>query len=135
MLGLRKYNRFAHYFLRFVSFRLFGSVTASGDASVVHSSRIKLTAHNSVAKADVFHAAAAKKHHGVLLQIMADARNISGDFHAVCEADAGDFSDSGVRLFRSFGGHFDANAPFEGRGVKSRTIFNTIETTGKSRRL
>ena len=49
------------------------------------------------------------------MQIMADARNISRDFHAVGQTDAGDFAQRRVRLFRSGGGNLNADALLERR--------------------
>jgi len=46
----------------------------------------------------------------VLLEVVALAADVGPDFLTVGEADAGDFAEGGVRLFRGFGGDFDADA-------------------------
>lgn len=61
------------------------------------------------------------------------ARDVGGNFHAVREADAGDLTDSGVRLSRRLRGHLGADAALEGRRIKSRTILERIKTAGQSR--
>ena len=64
---------------------------------------------------------------------MSLARDIGGDLHAVGEPDAGDFTNSGVRLARSLGGHLGADPALEGRGVEGRTILKRVETARQGR--
>ncbi len=64
----------------------------------------------------------------MFLQIMRFAGDIGGHFHTVREPDAGDFTNSGVRLARSLRGHLRADAALEGRWVVSRTVFKRIKT-------
>ena len=48
----------------------------------------------------ILHAAAAHEHDRVLLQIVADAGNVSCNFNTIGQAGAGDLAQSGVRLLR-----------------------------------
>ena len=50
---------------------------------------------------EVLDSAASDKYHAVLLKIMSDTRDISGDFDPVCETYPRDLSESGIRLLRS----------------------------------
>lgn len=59
------------------------------------------------------------------------ARNISGHFHAVCQADTGDLANGGVRLSRGLRGHFGTDTALEGRGIKRRAILQRIKTAGQ----
>src|SRR5260370_25158846 len=57
---------------------------------------------------EVPHPAATDKHDGVLLQIVADARNVGGDLDLAGQPDAGDLAQRGIGLLR--GGRVDARA-------------------------
>src|SRR5207247_4468098 len=46
---------------------------------------------------------------GVLLEVVADPRDVGGDLDAACQADAGDLPKSGVRLLRGGGEHARAD--------------------------
>src|SRR5919202_762702 len=56
----------------------------------------------------VLHTAAAHEHHRVLLQVVADARDVGGHLDAAGEADAGDLAQRRVRLLGR--GRVDARA-------------------------
>src|SRR5450756_2382034 len=56
----------------------------------------------------VLDAAATHEHHGVLLQVVADAGDIGRDFHPIDKPDAGDLAQGGVGLLG--GGGIDARA-------------------------
>jgi len=113
---------------RLILFRALRTVTRAGAAALLNTARIQLPAYDCVLHANVLHAASAKQNDRVFLEVVPFAGNIGGYFHAVREADAGDFSDGGVRLSRSLGGHLGADASFEGRGIKRRAIFECIKT-------
>src|SRR3989338_497618 len=66
----------------------------------------------------IFAAAATNHTDGMLLQIMADTRNISGDFHAVRQTDAGNFPQSRVWLFWGGGGDFDTDPALKRRAFR-----------------
>src|SRR5262245_15021110 len=57
----------------------------------------------------VLHTAAADEHQRVLLQVVADAGDIGGDFDAVGQADAGHLAEGRVRLLRRLREHADTH--------------------------
>jgi|SRR3989338_2215691 len=114
---------------------LLGAVLASGLTSALNTRGIKHAADDGVAQTDVFDTTAAQEHYGVFLEIVADTGNIGGHFHAVGQADTGDFPDSGVRFLGSFGGHFGGHAALEGRIEKDGAVFESIEGARQSDRL
>src|SRR5206468_2491672 len=59
----------------------------------------------------VLHAATADHDDRVLLQVVADPRDVARDLHPIGEADAGDLAQGGVRLLRSRRVHAGADAP------------------------
>src|SRR5699024_6726346 len=59
---------------------------------------------------EVPHAAAADEHHRVLLQVVADARDVGGHLHAVDETHAAHLAQSRVRLLRRGRVHAGAHA-------------------------
>ena len=68
----------------------------------------------------------------MLLEIVANARDVGRYFHAVGQADSGDLSDSGVRLFRSLGSNFGSYAALERRIIKYRSVLFGIKATCQS---
>jgi len=56
----------------------------------------------------ILHTTSAHEHHRVLLQVVADARDVGGDFDAGTQADTRNLAQSGVRFLR--GGGVDASA-------------------------
>src|SRR5689334_16180744 len=79
--------------------RALGSVLGAGLLAVGDAGGIQRAAHNVITDTrQIFHAAAADEHDGVLLQVVADAGDVGGDFNAVGEANAGDFAQRRVRL-------------------------------------
>ena len=113
--------------------RTLRAVARAGGTALVETGRVELAAHDRVLHADVFHAATAKHHDRVFLQVVRLARDVSGYFHAVGQADAGDLTDSGVRLARGLRGHLGADAALERRGIEGRAVLKRVETAGKSR--
>src|SRR3954470_17794182 len=80
------------------------SLLAVADALGVQRAADDLVAHAG----EVLHPATAHEHHGVLLQVVADARDVGGHLDATGEADAGDLAQRRVRLLR--GRRVDARA-------------------------
>ena len=64
----------------------------------------------------------------MFLEIVPHSRDISGDFHTVRKADAGDLADSRVRLLRSLGCYLDANAALEWRREEDRAVLDAVES-------
>ena len=98
---------------------------------VLHSAGIQNAADNLITKTDIFYSAATHHNHRVLLEIVADARHISGNFHTVGEPNPRNLSDGRVRFLRRFGGYFDANPPLKRRGGKVWPILKRIESPPK----
>jgi hypothetical protein len=69
---------------------------------------------------EILHAAATDEHRGVLLEVVALAGDVAGDFHAVREANAADLAESGVRLLGRGGVNADADAALLGTGLERR---------------
>src|SRR5207245_8392579 len=62
-------------------------------------------------------AATAHEHDGVLLQVVADPRDVRGDFHLIGEADSRDLPERGIRLLRGHGADDRADATLLGRAA------------------
>src|SRR5829696_4006429 len=85
------------------------AVLRAGLLAVRHAGRVERPAHDAVADArKILDAAAAYEHHGVLLKVVALARDVGRDLHAVGEPDARDLAQRRVRLLRR--GGVDAGA-------------------------
>src|SRR5579884_798798 len=92
------------------------AVFAAALFAVVNTLQVEVAADHMVAYTrQVFNAAAADKYYGVFLKIVAFAANVSPDFVAVTEADAGHLAQGRVRFLWCFGGHFNADAALKGR--------------------
>src|SRR5204862_1090561 len=73
--------------------------------------RVERAADDVIANArQILHAAAADKHERVLLQVVADTRDVRRDLDAVGQPDARDFSQRRVRLLRGLGEDAHAHA-------------------------
>src|ERR671938_932986 len=72
------------------------SLLAVADALGVQRAADDLVAHAR----EVLHTTAAHEHHRVLLQVVTDARDVSGHLDATGEADASDLAQRRVRLLR-----------------------------------
>src|SRR5690242_3110872 len=80
---------------------LLRAVAAAGLLAVADALGVQRAADDLVADAgEVLHTAAAHEHHRVLLQVVADARDVGGDLDAAGEADASDLAQRRVRLLR-----------------------------------
>src|SRR4029077_12278934 len=69
----------------------------------------------------VLHSTAGDEHDRVLLEVMADARDVGRDLHLVGQAHAGDLAQGGVRLLRRHGPDLQADPPLLG-GARDRDL-------------
>src|SRR3954466_11051065 len=102
---------------------LLRAVTAAGLLAVLHALGVERAADDLVADTgEVLHPAAADEHDGVLLEVVADARDVRRDLDAAAQAHAGDLAEGGVRLLR--GGRVDAGAHTAplGRSLQGRRL-------------
>src|SRR6478609_784721 len=107
---------------------LLGAVAAASLLTVLDALGVEGAANDLVANTGkVLHPAAANEHDRVLLKVVTDARDVSGDLDATRQAHAGDLAESGVRLLR--GGGVDAGAdatalrrPLQGRRLVLRHL-------------
>src|SRR3954469_23638764 len=107
---------------------LLGAVAAASLLTVLDALGVEGAADDLVADAgEGLHPAAADEHDRVLLEVVAHARDVSGDLDATRQAHAGDLAESGVRLLR--GGGVDAGAdatalrrPLQGRRLVLRHL-------------
>src|SRR5579863_7373413 len=92
-------------------FRALGAVLRAALLAAGHAYRIERAANHVIANAgQILHAAAADQHDGVLLQVVADARDVSGYFNAVGQAHARYLAQRRIRLLRSLGVNTGADA-------------------------
>src|SRR3954463_12427195 len=99
---------------------LLRAVEAASLLAVLHALRVERTADDLVADTgEVLHTTAAHEPDGVLLQVVADARDVRRHLDAAGQPHAGDLPQRGVRLLR--GGCVDtrANAASLGRTLQS----------------
>ena len=91
------FGRFAPYFER--------------PACALHADRVERAADDVIADArQVLDAAAANEHQRVLLQVVADARDVGRDLDPVGQPHARDLAQRRVRLLRRLREHADADA-------------------------
>src|SRR5438874_10129225 len=91
--------------------RRLGAVLRAALLATGHAGGIERAADDVIADArQVLHAAAADHHDRVLLQVVADARDVRGDLLPVREPYARDFAERGVRLLRRRRVHANAHA-------------------------
>src|SRR4051794_20230035 len=77
----------------------------------LHADRVERAANDVVTDArQVLDAAATNQDQRMLLQVVADARDVRGDLDAVRQPHARDLAQRGVRLLRRLGEHADADA-------------------------
>src|SRR3954469_2469475 len=80
---------------------LLHAVLRAGLLAVADAGGVERAAHDLVADArKVLDAAAADQHDGVLLEVVALARDVGGDLQPVGQTNAGDLAQGGVRLLR-----------------------------------
>src|SRR5271165_1360322 len=83
------------------SLRPLGAVLRPALLAVLDALRVEHAAQDVVAHAgQILDAAAADHHHGMLLQVMAFARNVTDDLKTIGQANLGDLTQSRVRLLR-----------------------------------
>src|SRR5690606_12647508 len=69
--------------------------------AILHALRVEHAANNVIPHTrKVLHAAATDQHNRVFLEVVTLARNVAADLEAVGKTDAGNLTQSGVRLFR-----------------------------------
>src|SRR6476660_4419349 len=94
---------------------LLRAVPAASLLAVLHALGVERAADDLVANTgEVLHTTATDEHDRVLLEVVADTRDVSGDRDAARQAHAGDLAEGGVRLLR--GGRVDARADAASRG-------------------
>src|SRR6187431_1191766 len=102
---------------------LLGAVAAASLLTVLDALGVEGAADDLVADTGkVLHPAAANEHDRVLLEVVADTRDVSGDLDAARQAHAGNLAEGGVRLLR--GGRVDARADAAslGRALEGRRL-------------
>src|SRR4029077_2282812 len=74
-----------------------GAILRAPLLAVLNTGGIERPANHVITRAGkILQAAAAHEHDGVLLQVMTDPGNVGGDFNAVGQAGARDFSQRGI---------------------------------------
>src|SRR5690606_3950649 len=107
---------------------LLGSVLGTPLLAVGDADRVQGTTDDVVTNAgQVLHTAAADEHHGVLLQVVAHARDGARHLDAVAEPNTGDLAERGVRLRRRGGVHAGADAPLLGRTLESGRLLLRLD--------
>src|SRR4051794_9525220 len=102
---------------------LLRAVTAAGLLAGLDALGVEGAADDLVADArQVLRPAAADEHDGVLLEVVADPRDVGRHLDAARQAHAGDLAEGGVRLLR--GGRVDAGADTAalGRTLQGRRL-------------
>src|SRR6187551_1752645 len=102
---------------------LLRAVPAAGLLAVLDTLGVERAADDLVANAgEVLHATATDEHDRVLLEVVADARDVGRDLDAAGQAHAGDLAQGRVRLLR--GGRVDAGADTAtlGRTLQGRRL-------------
>src|ERR671913_1935703 len=102
---------------------LLRAVTAAGLLAVLHALGVERAADDLVADAgQVLHPAAADEHDRVLLEVVADARDVGGDLDAAGQPDPADLAQGRVGLLGR--GRVDARAdpPPLGRALQRRGL-------------
>src|SRR3954471_14660761 len=108
---------------RGIRLALLGAVLGARLLAVGDAGGVERVAHDLVADAgQVLDAAASHEHDGVLLQVVADARDVAGDLHAVGEAHARDLAQRGVRLLGRDRVHARADAALLGRALERGSL-------------
>ena len=100
-----------HYFLP-PGRRGLGAVLAATLLAVTDAGCVEGAADDVVLdRREVLDPAAADEHDRVLLEVVADARDVGRDLHLVAELHAGDLAEGRVRLLRRHRAHLETDAP------------------------
>ena len=83
----------------------------------------------------VTNSTASDQYDRVLLEIVADARNVGRRFHTVGQSDSGDLTKCRVRLLRGGRGDLRAHTALLGRAQVGGLILQRVEALLKDRRL
>src|SRR6478735_5171014 len=109
--------------LRGMSAFLLRAVTAAGLLAVLHTGGVERAADDLVAHTgEVLHTTATHHHDGVLLEVVALARDVGRDLDTARQAHAGDLAEGGVRLLGGVGVHAGAHATTLGRALQCRRL-------------
>src|ERR1700722_8187864 len=101
------------------SLRTLRSILRAALLPVSHANRVQRSTHNVVTNTrQVLHTATADQHNRVLLQVVANARNVGRNLDAVGEAYTGNLTESRVRLLRGLGVNAGADATALGRTLE-----------------
>src|SRR5689334_23077049 len=102
---------------------LLRAVAAAGLLAVLDTLGVERAADDLVADTgEVLHPAAADEHDRVLLEVVADTRDVSGDLDAARQAHAGDLAEGRVRLLRGRGVDAGADTASLGRTLQGRRL-------------
>src|SRR3954451_13264000 len=102
---------------------LLRTVAAASLLAVADALGVQRTANDLVPNArEVLHTAAAHEHDRVLLQVVADARDVGGHLDLAAELDTSDLAQRRVRLLRGGGVHAGAHAAPLGRPLERRGL-------------
>src|SRR4051794_10157709 len=93
--------------------RALGAVFRTTLLAALHAHGVQRAAHDVITHTrEVLDAAAADQHQRVLLQVVADARDVGRDFNLVGQADARDLAKRRIRLLRGLRKYTHADAAF-----------------------
>src|SRR5450755_4508545 len=101
LLSRRSCQRPTTYQRRLLYFRALGAILRAALLAARDANGVQCAANDVISDSgEIFYAASANQHDGVLLQIVADAGNVGGDLDSVGQADAGNFAQRGIWLLR-----------------------------------
>ena len=87
-----------------------------------HAGRVKSAADDVVTHAgQVAYTAAADEHHAVLLQVVANTRNVARTFDLIGQTDTGDLTQGGIGLFGGRGLNAEAHAALLRAALQDRS--------------
>ena len=122
--------------LLFLGFGLLGAVLGTGLHSAADALCVKGASDDVVTHTGkILNTAASDQHNGVLLQVVAYAGNISGNFDPVGKTNSGKLSQSRIRLFGRIGFHDRAHASLLRRIVVGGNVLLGIESFTERRSL
>src|SRR6266568_3729508 len=108
--------------------RALGAVLGPTLLTALNADRVERPANDVVTHArEVLHAAPADEHHRVLLEVVADARNVARHLEPVGEADAGHLAEGRVRLLGGRGVDASADAALLRRLHERRRLLLRLE--------